>query len=142
MCERSPLGLSHAQNCMSGRPQVAEILLMRSPQTPPTCGQKFGYTKKKSPESVGKISGSNISTPVAGGTTGRRQDARWEGAGAPSTVNVPGSWQYSHSTTNTISEILFVFSVCVCNAIYIYMYPLRPRARGVCVYSAISIYLS
>ncbi len=40
MCERSPLGLSHAQNHMSGRPQVTEILLMRSPQTPPTC-EKF-----------------------------------------------------------------------------------------------------
>jgi hypothetical protein len=34
MCERSPLGLPHTQNRMSGRPQVAEILLMRSPQTP------------------------------------------------------------------------------------------------------------
>ena len=47
MCERSPLGLSHAQNRMSGRPQVDEILLMRSvipPQIPPTnmmC-EKFG----------------------------------------------------------------------------------------------------
>jgi hypothetical protein len=39
-CERSPLGLSHAQNRMSGRPRVAGKLLMRSPQTPPTCGQK------------------------------------------------------------------------------------------------------
>ena len=88
MCERSPLGLSHAQNRMSGRPQVAEILLMRSPQNPPTCGQKFGYTKNKSPESVGKISGSNISTPVAGGTAVRRQNARREAAGAPSTAGI------------------------------------------------------
>ena len=34
MCEISPLGLPHTQNRMSGRPQVAEILLMSSPQTP------------------------------------------------------------------------------------------------------------
>jgi hypothetical protein len=33
MCERSSLGLPHTQNCMSGRPRVAEILLMRSPKT-------------------------------------------------------------------------------------------------------------
>ncbi len=33
MCERSPLGLPHTQNRMSGRPRVAEILLMRSPKT-------------------------------------------------------------------------------------------------------------
>jgi len=33
MCERSPLGLPHTQNRMSGRPRVAEILLMSSPQT-------------------------------------------------------------------------------------------------------------
>ena len=31
MCERSPLGLPHTQNRMSGRPRVAEMLLMRSP---------------------------------------------------------------------------------------------------------------
>ena len=31
-CERSPLGFSHTQNRMSVRPQVAEILLMRSPK--------------------------------------------------------------------------------------------------------------
>ena len=33
MCERSSLGLPHTQNRMSGRPRVAEILLMRSPKT-------------------------------------------------------------------------------------------------------------
>jgi len=38
MCERSSLGLPHTQNCMSRSPQVAEILLMRSPQTPRVCG--------------------------------------------------------------------------------------------------------
>jgi hypothetical protein len=61
MCERSPLGLSHAQNRMSGRPQVAEILLMKSPQTPPTC------------EKIDKAGGKR------------------EAAGAPSTVNAPGT---------------------------------------------------
>jgi hypothetical protein len=34
MCERSPLGLPRTQNRMSGRPRVAEILLMNSSQTP------------------------------------------------------------------------------------------------------------
>ena len=48
MCERSPLGLSHTQNRMSGCPQVSEILIMR--------------------------------------TGGKR-----ETAGAPSTVNAPGT---------------------------------------------------
>jgi hypothetical protein len=39
MCERSPLGLSHAQNRMSGRPQVA----LQSPgQTPCSVGQTPG----------------------------------------------------------------------------------------------------
>ena len=33
MCERSSLGLPHTENRMSGRPRVAEILLMRSPKT-------------------------------------------------------------------------------------------------------------
>jgi hypothetical protein len=33
MCERSSLGLPHTQKRMSGRPRVAEILLMRSPKT-------------------------------------------------------------------------------------------------------------
>jgi hypothetical protein len=33
MRERSPLGLQHTQNLMSGRPQVAEILLMISSHT-------------------------------------------------------------------------------------------------------------
>ena len=33
MCERSSLGLPHTQNRMSGRPRVAEILLIRSPKT-------------------------------------------------------------------------------------------------------------
>ena len=52
------------------------------------------------------------------------------------------SWQCSHSTTNAISEVL-LFSVCVCNTICIYVYPLRPRARGVCVCAVryLSIYL-
>ena len=31
MCQRSPLGLPHTQNRMSGRPRVAEILVMSSP---------------------------------------------------------------------------------------------------------------
>jgi hypothetical protein len=38
MCERSPLGLPHTQNRMSGRPRVAEILLMSSPKTLRVCG--------------------------------------------------------------------------------------------------------
>jgi hypothetical protein len=37
MCERSSLGLPHTQNRMSGRPRVAEILLMRSPKTLRVC---------------------------------------------------------------------------------------------------------
>ena len=31
MCESSPLGLSHTQNHVSGRPRVAEMLLLGSP---------------------------------------------------------------------------------------------------------------
>jgi len=38
MCERSPLGLPHTQNRMSGRPRVVEILLMSSPKTLRVCG--------------------------------------------------------------------------------------------------------
>ena len=38
MCERSPLGLPHTQNRMSGRPRVAEILLESSPKTMRVCG--------------------------------------------------------------------------------------------------------
>ena len=38
MCERSPLGLPHTQNRMSGLPRVAEILLMISPKTLRVCG--------------------------------------------------------------------------------------------------------
>jgi hypothetical protein len=33
MCERFPLGLPHTQNRVSGRPRVADMFLMRSPQT-------------------------------------------------------------------------------------------------------------
>jgi hypothetical protein len=125
MCERSPLGLPHTQNRMSGRPQVAEILLMRSPQTPPTCGQKCAPNSCL-PERVFSMFNT---------TFGEDQKSSF---GDYTTL----SWQCSHSTTNTISEVL-LFSVCVCNAIYIYMYPVRPRANGVCVCAEryLSIYL-
>jgi hypothetical protein len=74
MCERSPLGLPRTQNRMSGRPQVAEILLMNSSQTPQLERvPKFlarGLTR--SVGTVGKFSIQNISTQVAGGSGRRR----------------------------------------------------------------------
>ena len=74
MCERSPLGLPRTQNRMSGCPQVAEILLMNSSQTPQLERvPKFlarGLTR--SVGTVGKFSIQNISTQVAGGSGRRR----------------------------------------------------------------------
>jgi hypothetical protein len=71
MCERSPLGLSHAQNRMSGRPQVAEILLMRSPQTPPTRCVKFLTKVKKVPGLLEQLANfPSKATQVAGGKGG------------------------------------------------------------------------
>jgi hypothetical protein len=57
------------------------------------------------------------------------------------------NWQYSHSTTNAISEVLlFSVCVCVCNAIHIYMssspWCQRFVCVRVCVRAQCDIYLS
>jgi hypothetical protein len=73
MCERSPLGLPHTQNRMSGRPQDAEILLMSSPQTLRVCGDR-----KKGQSLWGRLDGWQCFLQTVR-NCGEREDGEEEG---------------------------------------------------------------